>query len=58
LHDDTSSVFHFVNPAGQQPQLDDRDKVKDLLGTLLPKFKQKISKELEEKKRFISFLNL
>lgn len=51
LHDDTSSVFHFVSPAGSQQQIKDRDQVKDLLGVLLPKFKQKISKELEEKKR-------
>ena len=53
LHDDTSSVFHFINPAGSTKQLEDRDKVKDLLVSLLPKFKQKISKELEDKKRVL-----
>lgn len=51
LHDDTSSTFHFVAPGGQQQQIKDRDQVKDLLAVLLPKFKQKISKELEEKKK-------
>jgi transcription initiation factor TFIIH subunit 1 len=54
LHDDTSSTFHFVSPGGPQQQIKDRDQVKDLLAALLPKFKQKISKELEEKKRYRS----
>ena len=53
LHDDTSSVFHFISPTGAQKQLEERDKVKDLLASLLPKFKQKISKELEDKKRIL-----
>ena len=52
LHDDTSSTFHFISPAGANQQTKDRDKVKDMLATLLPKFKQKISQELEEKKKF------
>ena len=52
LHDDTSSTFHFIAPAGAAAQTKDRDKVKDLLANLLPKFKQKISEELEEKKKY------
>jgi transcription initiation factor TFIIH subunit 1 len=51
LHDDTSSIFHFVSPAGPQQQIKDRDQAKDLLAGLLPNFKKKIDKELEEKKR-------
>jgi transcription initiation factor TFIIH subunit 1 len=51
LHDDSSSTFHFVSPAGADKQLKDRDNVKDLLANLLPKFKQNINKELEDKKR-------
>lgn len=53
LHDDTSSTFHFISPSGQQQQLKDRDQVKDQLAKLLPAFKQKISQELEEKKRIL-----
>ena len=53
LHDDTSSTFHFVSPTGPEQQLKDRDQVKDMLGVLLPKFKQKINQELEEKKRIL-----
>jgi hypothetical protein len=52
LHDDSSSTFHFVSPQGPEQQVKDRDQVKDLLSNLLPKFRQKISKELEEKKRY------
>ena len=51
LHDGTASTFHFVNPLGQQNQIKDRDDVKDLLQHLLPKFKRKVNKELEEKNR-------
>lgn len=53
LHDDTSSTFHFISPAGSAQQLKDRDQVKDILASLLPKFRQKISKELEDKKRIL-----
>lgn len=51
LHDDSSSTFHFINPAGQEQQIKDRDQIKDLLAVLLPKFKQKINDELVEKKK-------
>ncbi|GAB1869541.1 General transcription factor IIH subunit 1 [Camponotus japonicus] len=51
LHDGTSSTFHFVNKNGQEAQIKDRDDVKELLQQLLPKFKRKVNKELEEKNR-------
>ncbi|XP_071452496.1 general transcription factor IIH subunit 1 [Hetaerina americana] len=54
LHDGSASTFHFVNPMGQQGQIKDRDDVKDLLQQLLPKFKRKVNKELEEKNRLLS----
>ena len=54
LHDGNSTIFHFVNPAGQPAQIADRDKVKDKLVELLPKFKRKINKELEEKNKTLS----
>ncbi|XP_037950791.1 general transcription factor IIH subunit 1-like isoform X2 [Teleopsis dalmanni] len=54
LHDGNSSTFHFVNRNGQQEMLKDRDKVKELLQQLLPNFKRKVDKELEEKNRILS----
>lgn len=54
LHDGNSSTFHFVNRNGLQAQLSDRDKVKELLQQLLPNFKRKVDKELEEKNRILS----
>ncbi|RNA32222.1 general transcription factor IIH subunit 1 [Brachionus plicatilis] len=53
LHDDSSTTFHFTNPGGQEAQLKDRDKVKEELSQLLPKFGQKISAELEKKKKIL-----
>lgn len=53
LHDGTSSTFHFVNKDGQEAQVKDRDDVKELLQQLLPKFKRKVNKELEEKNRWV-----
>ena len=53
MHDDTSSTFHFMSPSGAAQQTKDRDKVKDILANLLPKFRQKISEELEEKKKIL-----
>lgn len=52
LHDGSSTTFHFVNRGGSQAQIEDRDKVKELLQQLLPNFKRKVDKELEEKNRF------
>ncbi|KAF2882657.1 hypothetical protein ILUMI_23521 [Ignelater luminosus] len=54
LHNGVSSTFHFINRGGLQEQAADRDRVKELLQTLLPKFKRKIDKELEEKNRLLS----
>lgn len=54
LHDGNSSTFHFVNRNGLQAQLADRDKVKELLQQLLPNFRRKVDKDLEEKNRIFS----
>lgn len=54
LHDGNSTTFHFVNKNGASAQIADRDKVKELLQDLLPKFKRKVDKELEEKNRILS----
>lgn len=43
LYNGMSSTFHFTNRNGLQAQLADRDKVKEMLQTLLPKFKRKVS---------------
>lgn len=51
LHDGNSTTFHFVNTKGVSVQIADRDKVKELLQQLLPNFKRKVDKELEEKNR-------
>ena len=54
LHDGTSSTFQFVSRQGNDSAVRERDKVKDLLVTLLPKFKRKVNKELEEKNRYFT----
>ena len=51
MHDGSNTTFHFVNPSGREAQISDRDGAKDLLLQLLPKFKIKVNKELEEKNR-------
>lgn len=43
-----------MNKAGLAAQLSDRDQVKELLQQLLPNFKRKVDKELEEKNRILS----
>ncbi|XP_037070765.1 general transcription factor IIH subunit 1-like [Pollicipes pollicipes] len=53
LHDGGASTFHFNAPDGEEAQKRDRDAVKELLQTLLPKFKRKVNKELEEKERLL-----
>ncbi|XP_059607827.1 general transcription factor IIH subunit 1 [Phlebotomus argentipes] len=53
LHDGNSSTFHFVNRSGTAAQIADRDKVKELLQQLLPNFKKRVNKELEEKNRIL-----
>lgn len=54
LHDGNSSTFHFVNRGGAQHQIADREKVKDLVQSILPNFKRKIDSELEEKNRLLT----
>lgn len=54
LHDGNSSTFHFVNRNGVAAQISDRDQVKELLQQLLPNFKRKVDKDLEEKNRMLS----
>lgn len=49
-----SDTFHFVNPNGTQSQLEDRNEVKELLQQMLPKFKRKLSKDIEEKSRILN----
>lgn len=51
MHDGGANTFHFNNPGGRAAQIADRDGVKELLQQLLPKFRRKISSELEEKNR-------
>lgn len=43
LHNGVTSTFHFFNRNGSQAQAADRDRVKELLQTLLPKFKRKVT---------------
>ena len=54
LHDGNSSTFHFVNKNGQQAQIEDRDKVKELILQILPNFKRKVDKELEDKNKLLT----
>lgn len=49
LHTGESTTFHFSN---ESSALKDRDAAKELLQQLLPKFKKKANKELEEKNRW------
>ncbi|CAL8261607.1 unnamed protein product [Merluccius merluccius] len=50
LHTGESCTFHFSNDSSA---LKDREAAKDLLQQLLPKFKKKTNKELEEKNRML-----
>lgn len=53
LNNNESTTFRFINPEGQKAQISDRNQVKDLLMQLLPKFKKKISNDLEEKQKIL-----
>jgi transcription initiation factor TFIIH subunit 1 len=46
-----ASTFHFANPEGRKKQMEERDGVKELLQQLLPRFRQKVTSEMEEKNR-------
>ncbi|XP_076123327.1 general transcription factor IIH subunit 1 isoform X2 [Alosa pseudoharengus] len=50
LHTGESTTFHFANDSSA---LKDREATKELLQQLLPKFKKKANKELEEKNRML-----
>ncbi|XP_045071848.1 general transcription factor IIH subunit 1-like isoform X2 [Coregonus clupeaformis] len=50
LHTGESTNFHFSN---ESTALKDRDAAKDLLQQLLPKFKKRANRELEEKNRML-----
>ncbi|XP_062404143.1 general transcription factor IIH subunit 1 [Sardina pilchardus] len=50
LHTGESTTFHFAN---ESSALKDREASKELLQQLLPKFKKKANKELEEKNRML-----
>lgn len=54
MHDGNNTTFHFVNRDGTTAQIEDRDKVKELLQQLLPNFKRKIDKDLEDKNRILT----
>ena len=55
MHDGACTTFHFNNPVGgAEAQKKQRDDVKELLQQLLPTFKKKVNKELEEKNRMLS----
>lgn len=54
MNDGNNSTFHFVNPNGARAQIEDRDRVKDLIQKLLPNFKRKVDKELEQKNRILT----
>ncbi|CAG5125187.1 unnamed protein product [Candidula unifasciata] len=53
LHDGSANTFLFNNPKSRQLQMQDRESVKELLQQLLPRFKRKISSELEDKNRIL-----
>ena len=55
MHDGACTTFHFNNPVGgPESQKKEREDVKELLQQLLPTFKKKVNKELEEKNRMLS----
>lgn len=54
LHDGNNSTFHFVNKNGAQKQIQDRERVKELVQSILPNFKPKIDSELERKNKVLT----
>lgn len=53
LNNNEATTFHFVHPDGVERQLKDRNDIKVELTHLLPKFKQKVSKDLQEKNQIL-----
>jgi hypothetical protein len=46
-----SSFKWFYNPEGRKKQMEERDSIKELLQQLLPRFRLKVTSEMEEKNR-------
>ncbi|CAH8464895.1 unnamed protein product [Dicrocoelium dendriticum] len=53
MHSGESFTFHFADPGGRGKQLEMRNSVKEMLQSLLPKFKDKAHSELKEKFRLL-----
>ncbi|KAH9280862.1 General transcription factor IIH subunit 1 [Echinococcus granulosus] len=53
MHSGESFTFHFADTAGREKQLEMRNKVKEMLQLMLPKFKDKAHSELNEKFRIL-----
>ncbi|CAL8087681.1 unnamed protein product [Calicophoron daubneyi] len=53
MHNGESFTFQFADPAGRVKQLEMRNSVKEMLQSLLPKFKDKAHSELKEKLRLL-----
>lgn len=53
LHSGEAPTFHFANPNGTNAQLSNRNDVKELLQQLLPKFKERVSKDMIEKQKIL-----
>ena len=55
LHDGTSTTFHFAQPeGGVAAQLRERDAAKEALQQLLPRFRRRVGRQLEERHRLLS----
>ncbi|KAL7054430.1 hypothetical protein AAHC03_026057 [Spirometra sp. Aus1] len=53
MHNNESFTFQFSDPIGREKQLEMRNRVKEMLQHLLPKFKDKAHSELNEKFRLL-----
>ncbi|KAL5107262.1 General transcription factor IIH subunit 1 [Taenia crassiceps] len=53
MHSGESFTFHFADTTGREKQLEMRNKVKEMLQLMLPKFKDKAHSELNEKFRIL-----
>ncbi|CDW52004.1 General transcription factor IIH subunit 1 [Trichuris trichiura] len=53
LQNDSNVTFQFCNPLGTERQTEERDSVKDLLQTMISKFKRVPSADLEQKQKIL-----
>lgn len=53
LHSGEAPTFHFAHPDGTEAQLSSRNDVKEMLQQLLPKFKERLSKDMVEKQKIL-----